>query len=334
MIVIISASVFAVVFLALVIALSMIGLPSYLDDGVVLTMHNVSEQKTAGNFPDIITVMSYNIHYGYGYSNADKTEEEVYDYLDGLAKVIKDADIVALEEVDLSVPRSHGISEIEYLAKKGGFRYAYFSDNWNFKLLPFLDPVYFSKLRTGHAVLSKYPIKQAKTLIFEKPDASFWHRWFFIWRTQQVVNIGIRDKTLQVFNVHLESESRDDRMSQARQLVDMIRHSKRPLIVLGDFNALMPEASVKDFSGENYLGDDTISIIRKAGLRELFPPEQYLKDESRYFTFPSKRPDRRLDYFYYSSDIDISSAKVLGSDALKDASDHLPVLVRFRLKNS
>ncbi|HII72209.1 TPA: hypothetical protein HA265_05635 [Candidatus Woesearchaeota archaeon] len=288
-----------------------------------------------GIFDGQLTLMSYNIHYGSGYTNAyikDAEGDAVFRYLNDVADIIKDADIVTLQEADRSVRRSHFEDEVGYLARKAGFRYAIFSDNWNIRLLPFMDPIKFSRLRTGHAILSKFPIKHHATLLFTKPeDASFWHKWFFVWRTQQFADIKVGDRVLRVFNVHLESESKADRVDQAKQLSLFAAASDEPMVLMGDFNALMPEASKKDFSGEDYLDDATIATFREMsqelGLRELFPPQQYTKDESRYFTFPSREPDRRLDYVFYSQDIDIVSAKVLSDDKIKEASDHLPTRV-------
>jgi endonuclease/exonuclease/phosphatase family metal-dependent hydrolase len=314
---------------AVAVLLIKAGIPSGLGQGTVVSAENGGQQPqgTEGT----VSLVSYNIHYGSGYYDSyikGAEGDDRYTYLNQVADIIRDADIVALQEVDLSLKRSHFINEAEYLAQKVGFRYWAFADNWNFKLFPFTSPVHFSRTRTGHAILSRYPVKESHVTIFDKPRASLWHRMFFLWRTQQYADIVVDGRTLRLFNVHLESESRTDREDQAVQLVDLAKESPYPVVLMGDFNALMPEASEKDFPREDYVNDSTISTIRSSGLMELFPAEEYLKDEHSYFTFTSKEPTRRLDYLYRSGDIAVLSAKILRE---QDASDHLPLKVEIRI---
>ncbi|MFC1722539.1 endonuclease/exonuclease/phosphatase family protein [Nanoarchaeota archaeon] len=321
------ATIVGLLIITIIVTLLITGSPSS------LTTDSITMSPTEKTDDNKLRIISFNIHYGSGYTNAymkNAVGQDRYTYLDQIAEIISSADIVLMQEVDKSVRRSHFIDELEYLREKAGFSYSHFSDNWNFRLLPFLNPTNFGKLRTGHGILSRHPIKDADTYTFQKPHASFWHRWFFLWRTQQYVDIDINDQTLRVFNVHLESESQADRISQATQLKQLVTKTKHPTILMGDFNAILPEATDKDFPNENYLDDPTIEIIRETDLKELFPPSQYTREPKKYFTFPSRKPDRRLDYMFYSEEIDIITPNTL--QQYKEASDHIPIQVDFRLR--
>jgi endonuclease/exonuclease/phosphatase family metal-dependent hydrolase len=313
---------------AIIILLVKAGLPSVLgSEKVTYTVEGSLPQEEEAK----ITLISYNMHYGSGrHGDYIKNAEgqDVYKYLKEVADIIKDADIVALQEADVSVKRSHFVDQAEYIAEAAGFGQVAFADNWNFKLFPFTTPVFFSKARTGHAILSKLPIEESHTVVFEKPRASLWHKMFFLWRTQQYTDINVYGTTIRVFNVHLESESRTDREDQAHQLVDMAKASPHPTVLMGDFNALPPEASKKDFPGREYIGDSTISTIRTSGLSDILPPGQYEEDEQAYMTFPAKEPTRRLDYFFHTDDITVNSWEILDEP---EASDHLPLAVEIQL---
>ena len=67
--------------------------------------------------------------------------------------------------------------------------------------------------------------------------------------------------------------------------------------------------------------------MKKSGMEEVIPEEIYGKDEPRFFTFPSWKPDRRLDYIYFKKGLKMMRAEVLPS-AL---SDHLPLKASFQI---
>jgi endonuclease/exonuclease/phosphatase family metal-dependent hydrolase len=59
--------------------------------------------------------------------------------------------------------------------------------------------------------------------------------------------------------------------------------------------------------------------------------EENAKNESRYFTFNSVSPDRRIDYFFFNPEF----IQFVEAEVMHDAgqiSDHLPVQMIFTFK--
>ncbi len=281
------------------------------------------------NTKDTLKLASYNIHFGYGYTNAKKTEQETKAFLDDIASLIQNFDIVALQEVDRNVGRTHRINEVKYLADKAGFQYYTFADNWNFKIFPYTPTFKIKFARTGHTILSKYPIINHEVPIFKKPSASLLHKMFFIWRSQQYADIQLPNQTLRVFNIHLESESNIDRMDQANQLVNLITESPHSTIILGDFNTLPPEATNQEFPKDNYENDNSLEIIRTSSLTPAIPSQTYSANESKFFTFPSRKPNRQLDYAFHSKDLELLTTSIPLTNLTRESSDHLPLFLEF-----
>jgi len=67
--------------------------------------------------------------------------------------------------------------------------------------------------------------------------------------------------------------------------------------------------------------------MNESGLDEVIPMDIYDNSEKDYFTFPSSRPDRRLDYIFYQRGLKLMKAEVLTSTL----SDHLPVRAIFQI---
>ena len=293
----------AIILILFILLLLIVGIPKPLNGQVVILSENFEPIKK-----DSIKIISYNIHFGSGVEENYMKEangQERYKYLNQVADIIKEADIVALQEVDVAVPRSHFINELEYLMKKSGMNYAFFAPNWNLKF-PFLEnPFYFSKFQTGLVTLSKLPFESTKLVQFEKPkNVRLSHKIFSLWRTMPVVEINLNGERIKILNVHLEDRFKSDRISQAEQISTLVSESFT--IALGDFNALATN-----------LEDPTINIIKNSGM------EQNLQD----LTFPANNPDRKLDYIFTTKDLTVINSKVIKTEA----SDHLPIYSEIKV---
>ncbi|HKI44659.1 MAG TPA: endonuclease/exonuclease/phosphatase family protein [Balneolales bacterium] len=305
-----------------------------------------STQKPDSAYSNKLRVMSWNIAYAYG-PNSDnsnyhpisiKTMEE---HLQQIASVIRkyNPDIVFLQEVDFDASRSHHVNQLAELAHMTGLEYAAPAIIWKVNYVPF--PYWppqdqFGEINSGGAVLSRYPIESNKVVRLPKPSSNpFWYNMFYLFRFSQVVRVEIRGSEATFINNHLEAYDIDNRIQQAYQLKDLVTNNndQQPIAVFGgDINTVPYNAKKKshfaDGSSDDYNGDTSLNILMSIkGFREMVPLTDYYKDESKYFTFPSQSPDRRLDYLFVNDNYPILDYGFIKAGT---ASDHLPVYVDLK----
>lgn len=242
-------------------------------------------------------------------------------------------DVICLQEVDFDSSRSWGINQARELALKAGYPYLAEGISWEANYIPF--PYWplsrnFGAMKSGGAILSKYPIKNHELELFQKPTShAWWYNLFYLHRYVQTSTITIRDKDYVFMNLHLEAFDKIDRAKQVRLLQDKILEKKVDFVA-GDFNMVPGRAAKKrNFpeSTDDYEGDESFMIMSSGQLKEAIPEEIYMGSESRYFTFPSWKPDRRLDYIFYDPSHRLMRAEVLNSKL----SDHLPLKASFQI---
>ena len=289
--------------------------------------------------PSVIKILTYNLGFLYGkgsegpgYEHREKAYYE--DVLNKLVKEIKDwdIDVVMLQEVDFDSSRSGHINQAQFVAKKAGFPFVAEAVSWHLNYVPF--PYYpfknnFGSVKSGGAILSKYPLSHHEVTLLQKPlSQPWWYNLFYLHRYFQKVTVTVGEKSFNLVNLHLEAFDKKDRMGQAETLVRKIKNENIDLVA-GDFNMLPASATKtsKFYNDDNYDNDKSYSIMMKSGLMEVIPDDIYAKDEGRFFTFPAWKPDRRLDYIWYEKDLKMMKAEVLPS-AL---SDHLPLRATFQI---
>ncbi|TNF23674.1 MAG: hypothetical protein EP329_26895 [Deltaproteobacteria bacterium] len=287
--------------------------------------------------PTALTVMTFNIGYGRGPAgdlSGPWTREHILRHLDGLAAQIADsgADLVAMQEVDLASARSHDIDEAGYLLDRLGWPARSCSVTWenNYVPFPYWPPSrHYGRMKSGQCVLSRWPIARATRYRQDKPaNNPFWRNWFYLDRAIDHVVVTLGERELHVFNVHLEAFDAESRRTQAERLVELVGAEPSPLtVVLGDFNALPPDAPQRSgFPDEPDIdyGDDTIArVAATPGLTEV------LLGDGGALTHPADTPNRRLDYIFHRAGLTEDSARVLSEAPVW--SDHLPVVARFRI---
>ena len=291
--------------------------------------------------PERLRVITYNIHHAAGprgefepHSAADQTAR-----LDRIAALLieQDAHIVALQEVDFDASRSHGMDQLTYLADAAGYRYRARVTTWrkNYVPFPYWPPsMHIGRIHSGQAVMSRYPIITNERALLPQPAAQpSYKNAFYLHRAIQVAEVEVGEHTIAVLNCHFEAFFTANREDHARVLIEGIQADpKTHWIVLGDMNALPPEADQMDgFEDEpDWSGraDDTIRILREGlGSEEL--PRSLADGVSGAFTFPAFSPTRRLDYIFSSGTMSGESADVLTEAS--ELSDHLPVAATLRL---
>jgi len=294
-----------------------------------------SEIKRASykyNSKDTLTIITYNLGYFSGMTNGlpvapdptlfDENEDRFKNITDQL-----DPDFIAFQEIDFDADRSLNRDQLSWIQDKGAFSFASKVVNWDKKYVPFpYLPIktQFGKLISGQAIVSKYPILENNRIKLIKPiNAPFYYNKFYLDRMLQINKVKIGIKELIIMNVHLEAFDQETR--EAQSLIVLAKFNelsdKYPVILLGDFNALP--------SGENE--DMTIPTIMKGkNIVRSIPNSVYQINKSKYYTFDSKEPTRKIDYILYNKD------KIRGIEArvikeADDISDHIPIMMRFSI---
>lgn len=290
--------------------------------------------------PSVIKIMTWNLGYLYGEGSEGpgyvSQSKEFYERkLAGLVDLVKEVspDIVCLQEIDFDSQRSQSMDQAKILAERAGYPFVARAISWDANYIPFpYWPIsrHFGHMKSGGAVLSKYPIIKNDVTLLQKPlSQPWWYNLFYLHRYLQRVSIEINGQVFKLMNLHLEAFDKKDRMGQIEKLLAGLEKEKMDFIT-GDFNMVPSVASKKKFSvDDDYENDMSFELMQKSKLSEVIPTEIYEKDESLYFTFPSSRPDRRLDYIFYQPGLKMMKAEILPS-AL---SDHLPLKATFQINS-
>lgn len=217
-----------------------------------------------------------------------------------IAEVIAacDADIVALQEIDVGRLRSGGVDQAEFIAAKLGFT-SHFHP-----ALQIADEHY------GDAILTRCPSRLVKVGILPgvrnpwpvEPRGAIW------------VEALLAGTPLQVMNTHF-GLGRRERRAQAAALLgsDWVGRCAAPFVVAGDLNSLPRGLVHRSFA------------MRMRDAHVLGAKDGPMP------TFPSRRPMLRIDHIFVSDDIEVAGASVVRSPLARVASDHLPLVARLRI---
>ncbi len=295
------------------------------------------KQFSVGNTgisPDTFTVMTYNIGYLSGMSNNLPVREDRQFYQSRLRRAVKllndlKPGVVCFQEIDFHSNRSYFVNQLDSLAVDCGFSFAAGAVNWDKNYVPFPNwppSTHFGKVISGQAVLSRYPIVKQSRVVLDRPKTNpFYYDAFYLERLAQVVEIEIGKRTLIVINVHLEAYDREAREKQADEVAKIYLQyiDTYPVLLTGDFNS--------DPSFKPMQADKTIAIIlRDSRIQMAFSTSQATEMKN---TFSSQKPDMKIDYIFYNSNkIELLDRFVVESAG--DISDHLPVAMKFRFKDS
>lgn len=188
--------------------------------------------RVVSKSPDVIRVVSWNIARGY--------------QLNGVTEFLLNdkADLIILQETDRNSRRTLYRNIAKEIAQKLRMNYVFGIEFQELSQGSSQSPAYH-----GQATLSPWPISKAHILRFQK-QSKFWHPYWWLpklpflqrrlgGRVALRSDVSIGNRTLVVYNLHLESRSDDSlRRSQLiESLEDANRHSSNlPVIAAGDFN--------------------------------------------------------------------------------------------------
>lgn len=240
--------------------------------------------------------MTYNIAAGHG-------------DLAAVTAVIRsaDADVVALQEVDLHWSERSGFADqaAELGAALGmhvhfGAIYSLpgASDTASARAAGSAPPREF-----GLAILSREPIVEFTNHLLPRLSTQAEATEAELMPGFLEAVIDMRGVRLHVFNTHLDYRA-DPRVreQQVARMLEVMRERSAPLVLMGDMNARPDAAELQPLLARF---TDAWSVAAGDGV-----------------TYPAQTPDRRIDYILVSDDVRVSGAEVL--PAL--ASDHRPVV--------
>lgn len=290
------------------------------------------------------SVLSYNMGYASSMKNNKPIEIEKSEILNNLNEIKNllekyQPSIIGLQEIDFASDRTFYIDQAKLFADSlidYSQLYLFKTITWNNKYVPYPywpPNRHFGKILSGQAIMSNLEIKNCNFHLFKKPNNNnYFYNLFYLNRLAQFCTVTIENVDVIISNVHLEAYDEESRIEQAKFLRDYfssIKFGNKPFILIGDFNSIPQNSTkTKEFLDEpetDFSQDNTIQIIKEIpGISEVF-----VSNENANFTFPSDKPNRKLDYIFYSNHF-----RLISSSVIKDikASDHLPIIGFFEVK--
>lgn len=255
------------------------------------TFNGIHHQSRRESSPKrFIRVMTYNVHSCIGVDGRLSPER--------IARVIgsHNPDIVALQEVDMSRPRTGGLDQTHLIAKELEMHHH------------FHPSIRVEEEQYGNAILSRYPMKFVRAGILpgifnrigQEPRSAIW------------VSIEINGRPIQVINTHFGLIP-----TERRKQVDALLGSEwlgspecqSPIVICGDFNATPNSYVCKQLNG----------VLKNALTK--FGSQNHLP------TWYSHYPMGRIDHVFVSDEFSVLDIGVNASKLSRLASDHLPLIV-------
>jgi len=237
----------------------------------------------------------YNIRYGTGdrrflfpwsgyFRNTTANLNEIVQFIGSV-----DADIIGLVEVDAGSIRSEKQNQAQTIADTLGHYHTYRSKYSQFSLTRFLPVMN----KQGNAFLTRNTIANEKFHYFDKG-------------VKRLV-IELELENLTVFLVHLALSYRA-RHQQLGDLYSLVKETKKPHIVAGDFNSRWGDREIKLFLAAT-------GLVNANATATDMP------------SYPSWAPKRHLDFILHSPEI--KATKFFMPNVT--FSDHLPLVCDFEI---
>ena len=234
-------------------------------------------------------------------------KQKATDELEKIANIIKNADIVAIQEVVSGYGGVQAVAKLSDILNRKGAKWDYIVS----------DPTNSSKYMTErYAFIWKtkhIKIKNRGTLVKElEVDVE---------REPLLVDFHINGEYFSIMNFHSIPHSKNPR-TEIKILTDyIINNINSPLILAGDFNISEDDRVFDNFSSNGYLPS---MFNKKTTIKQKCEKGSYL--------------NYNIDNIYYSNDVYKVKSDVIdfviACDEIKNArklSDHLPVYLKFKL---
>ena len=216
-----------------------------------------------------------------------------------------DADIVLLQEVDVSSKRTGYMDQVQYLLDHTNLNYGCYASMWKADFIP-SDGI--GRINAGNAILSKYELTEAERIQLRlRTDQDGLTQYFYLRRNiikAKIPELSQDGKDLFAVNIHATAFATDDTKQQhIDKYVETLAeiHDGGALFVTGgDLNSV-PPGSITDFclsdmcEGEDFHTEEA---------------EEYHKEGSYFENFEGE-PDILLPlYNAYNSAIDSADANL------------------------
>ena len=289
--------------------------------------------------------MTLNMNSGHGASGHFKQKigrDALMENLRAIAEVVKEADVVFLQEADLRWAGTQSINQAHEIARMSGFAHHFCHAHLRSPLPKFFNAIKSDNVimnrELGTAILSRYPIVERRAHDFGESMPNAFLRYCarvvneYKGYTYAVVEtpagrIGavsthlVNDVlfTITDFLGHGVHGQSLQRILQVRSLVQLINGCGLPLLLGADLNMVPRESKLHFLDSRKGDRDDYrvalgMYLLREAGkiatIPELFGngnPEKI----SRYHTYPSVDPDRTLDYIFATREFEFLDYRVL-----------------------
>jgi endonuclease/exonuclease/phosphatase family metal-dependent hydrolase len=234
-----------------------------------------------------VRLMSYNLHFGF--------DVRGWSDLEGVARAIEasGAEVVGLQEVSRGWYVNGSTDMLAWLQRRLRMPHARFAGA--------SDAIW------GNAVLSRYPILSGEVTRLPREGVP-------LRRNALGVELDLGEgRRLRVVVTHLHHVEGPDgarvRLAQLPRLLEAVA-GREATVLMGDLNAEP--------------GSAEIARLRAAGLTDAFTAAGGRPGDER--TWPSDRPDRRIDYIWLSADLEATDFAATSSAA----SDHRGIAVTVR----
>jgi endonuclease/exonuclease/phosphatase family metal-dependent hydrolase len=261
--------------------------------------------------PDIQTtgfgnlrLATYNVAHGRGLSlyQGLQSKKTVRRNLSSLAAFLRslDADIIALQEVDEYSHWNQRVNLLRLLQEETQYPFAAMSAH---NVRRSHKPLIY-----GNGILSYIPLTENTSLPFGSRQMG--EKGF------QYIEFSFARRTLPLVNLHLDFQSRENRVRQISQVIEYLEERGKdpfidPPMICGDFNTTTAQAR------------DAVRTLFKS-LRQ---QERYSIHPRNKNTFPSFFPRRALDFIFLPAPYRPIQTQVIRTLE----SDHLPVVVDFQV---
>jgi len=301
-----------------------------------------------------IKILSYNVQFmaGKGYvfwfdlpnangPDTSPSSASVQKTCHEVARIIieEQPDFVLLQEVDDGAKRTRYHDQLQLLLALLPPSYSHHASAFYWKSGFVPHPRVWGAAGMKLSTLSKHPISSAKRHQLALTPSNFISKHLGIKRALLETRIPFAEGgELVLLNTHLEAFSKqsDTLQRQVNQLDSILSNycsQNIPWIIGGDFN-LLPPNQYKTLPAQQRIHyRETTELTSLTDKYPCIPSLADLNNPTQWYSyFPNdpavSRPDRTLDYLFYSPLLSCNSAQVRQADTL-DISDHFPIIASF-----
>ncbi len=201
-----------------------------------------------------IKMMSYNIGFCGGdtglrdgvqsHPNVARRLSEIMHYI-----TLSNADVVAVQEVDVRSRRSAYINQRQVLTQVADYQYSDWVDTWRHPWVPYPVTInwrrHFGPVHAGQLLLSRYPICDRRQVpLIQRQDRPGIYNWFYLHAQYHEICIQVPVGRLWIGHCHLDAFDQKTRSAQAQQIIDHWHQNGVPDVVIGDWNCTPSERLV------------------------------------------------------------------------------------------